>query len=327
MPIAQSIKDRVSRIKSGVPIERLIGMKFEVRGTSTREHSSLTIYPKSNTFYWFKQGYGGDHFDWLKHQHGMGFNEALQYLENMYLGIPQDIIHTVSERIADDKCEHAEQAPLSNGLNEEYKKNLKNSNELLEKLFDERGINSDVADRYSLGYCNNHWHRGPSWTIPTFGKDNELLTIRHRQWTAGIGDPRYLPERTGDGIHLFNSSMVDDETLLVEGEFKAIVCSETIMPTCAVSGCQSFKKEWIDEFCRRCKKCYIALDPDIKISNPFDPSKNNPHGMSWIKNLIEYGCDCRRVNLPDKPDDLIRKGGANLVVRAIKTAMPIRIKE
>jgi len=324
-----STRDRIDRIKNGVPIEKLIGARFTMKGSgkqlSTVEHSSLTIYTASNSFYWFKEGYGGDHFDWLKNQYGMPFGEALDYLEKMYVGLPVDVLTEVKQRMI-FVDEPIDSTPLPKSLPDKYHDNLKGSHTLIEKILEERGFDEDVVDRYNIGFCNNHWDKGPSWTIPITDDDGSLLTVRHRQWICSNQSPKYLPERKGDGNHLFNKAILDDKTMIVEGEFKAITCTERYMPTCAISGCQSFKDEWASFFVSKCKRAYIVLDGDVKVSNPFNEKENNPHGMSWIRTLVEHGCDCRLVQIEGKPDDLINIGGVRMLDRAVNNAKSIRIK-
>ena len=71
----------IEQIKEAIRIEDLIGQTHTVTGRgptlTTVEHDSLKIFTRTNSWYWYSIGKGGDVLDWYQHQHGCDLATAI----------------------------------------------------------------------------------------------------------------------------------------------------------------------------------------------------------------------------------------------------------
>lgn len=77
--------DSVALIKDTLSIVDLVGETFTVVKSgaavwTTHEHDSLKLWPKTQSWYWFSRGLGGDIFDWYQLIQRCNFREALEAL-------------------------------------------------------------------------------------------------------------------------------------------------------------------------------------------------------------------------------------------------------
>lgn len=77
----------IEQIKEAIRIEDLIAQTHTVTGRpptlTTTAHDSLKIFTKTNTWYWYSIGKGGDALDWYMHQHGCDLTTAIDELVRM----------------------------------------------------------------------------------------------------------------------------------------------------------------------------------------------------------------------------------------------------
>lgn len=160
------------------------------------------------------------------------------------------------------------------------------------------GMTVDTIAAYQLGWClrcPTDREGRSSFTIPVYGRDGELVNIRHRLEGASGGD-KYRPHVAGLGAQLFNSQFTNHpsgQIIITEGEKKSIILAQYDYPNVGIMGQRSFKREWID-WMSPFKTVYVALDPDATES------------ATKLADIING----RLVSLPVKADDFfIRYGG------------------
>lgn len=83
----------IERIKSAIPIETLIGQTYTVVPSgnvlTTKEHDSLTIYPRTNSWAWFSKPkvdgktVGGSTIKWVMHRDNCSYSKAIDTLSKM----------------------------------------------------------------------------------------------------------------------------------------------------------------------------------------------------------------------------------------------------
>lgn len=76
----------IEQVKEKTDLVGLVGQSYTVTGRaegltrSTVEHDSLVIWPKTQTWYWFSRGVGGDCLDWVQYVHGCSLGDAIALL-------------------------------------------------------------------------------------------------------------------------------------------------------------------------------------------------------------------------------------------------------
>ena len=170
--------------------------------------------------------------------------------------------------------------------------------EALEYWFGE-GVIEQSIEKYLLGWCarcpTDRQHRA-SYTIPIVNH-GRLENIRHR--LAGTDSDKYRPHMAGLGLQLFNADFLDDELreiIIVEGEKKSIILSQSGFPNVGITGKRAFRREWLQRF-DNLATVYVALDPDASAS---------AHKLAAL-----FGGRGRVVEMPCKVDDAIVKYGAS----------------
>jgi hypothetical protein len=185
-----------------------------------------------------------------------------------------------------------------------------------------RGVSLSMINEWKLGYKKNHWGLGESHVIPVLDGD-KVLTIRHRLYNPPNHIGKYLPERKGDKAQLFGWQCLAEETVIVEGEFKAIIMNSVGIPTVGIMGMGSFREEFDARFCETVKRAYIMLDP-VK-----DKAKGTETQQvikqKWVSRLVNLGVECMLCVVKDKPDDLIIANGIEDVFSAMEYAERIKV--
>ena len=182
------------------------------------------------------------------------------------------------------------------------------------EYWDSQGMTLQTIDDYLLGYCPRcptDSNGRASYTIPVmaFGK---LWNIRHRL-IGGDQHDKYRPHIAGLPAMLFNADNLasdGDSLLVVEGEKKSIIVSQTGFPNVGMMGKSGFKPEWVGKF-HRFSTVYVALDPDAE--------------AQAVQIAALFQGRGRIVSLPDKIDDLITRYGAthNDIEWFIKRGVPV----
>lgn len=181
------------------------------------------------------------------------------------------------------------------------------------------GIYDDAINQFMLGYCKScpTYRQSPSYTIPVFGYDNQLVNIRHRLVEPKSG--KYRPHMAGLGTHLFNAPILrrrHKRMMIMEGEKKSIVFSQHGWNAVGLMG-KSFKwrREWFDWLSPH-RRIIIALDPD---------AIDSAWRLGTLLARHDFH-DVRIADFPVKPDDAIVKEGAALddIEGILASARPVR---
>lgn len=165
-----------------------------------------------------------------------------------------------------------------------------------------QGLNDATIDRYKLGYCPAcpTFKDSPSHTIPITYK-NKLYNIRHRLIYPN-GSGKYRPEMAGLPSALFNADLLIEPgwmTILVEGEVKSMVLTQSGFDTIGVPGASSFQEKWAALF-EKCGVVFIAFDPGAKVG-----------AYRTAEMLQGVVGEVRICQVPVKPDDLLVKYGGS----------------
>lgn len=258
-------------------------------------HDSLQVTPSKGLWHWWKRGVGGDAIQWMTEIHGQTFYDAIRDLIGFSGG------RTFPQAPKAPLKPSAINPPYDMALVNRYHYDLLNNPNAL-AMIPKFGLSRSIVDEYLIGYKKDHWNMGESYVIPVLD-GQKILTIRHRMWNPSDRLGKYLPERKGDGAQLFGWDKITKETVIVEGEKKAMVLNSVGIPTVGIMGADSFKKEFDARFAAVCKTAYIMLDPG---NTPDELGViNHVAKIAWVKRLVEIGVDCRACWLPGKPDDMI----------------------
>jgi DNA primase len=271
----------------------------------TAEHSSLTIYPDTNTFNWFSRNFGGDIFKWLEKVHGISFERALDHLS----GNIQDF-KPLTER---PKIEVQQPDPLAQDLHLSYHRNLQMADRA---WWHEQGINDEGISRFFLGVgsvrlpVGSVWQSFKTYTIPVIER-GVLVDVRHRLAHPADHKDKYRPEGRGRGSHLFNRDILTPElgsVVVVAGEKKVIVLAQYGIPAISsTAGCKTWPAEWTTAL-QFCRSVYLCFDPG-----------EEAHAAKIAEQI---GDRAFTAKLTDKPDDLIINQGVAEFKRQVKLAVP-----
>lgn len=294
-------------LKRRIPIDELIEKSgyTVLRNTpngpwTTQQHSSLTIYPDTNTFNWFSQNFGGDIFKWMEKVHGMPFEVALAHLN----GKTVDFSYMVER----PKAPVTPIEPLPQDLHLRYHRNLLMADRA---WWHERGITDEGISRFFLGVARVHpiW-RQKTYTFPVIEK-GMLVDIRNRLANPENPGDKYRPEGRGRGSHLFNGDILTPElgsVVVVAGEAKVIVLSQEGIPAVSsTAGCKTWPTEWTTRL-QFCRSVYLCFDPG-----------EEAHAARIAEQI---GDRAFTATLTDKPDDLIIKQGVDEFKRQLRNAVP-----
>lgn len=260
-----------------------------------QDHPSLKINPEKGLWHWWSKGIGGDAIAWMTEIHQCSFCDAIREL----VGFGNGKIFPQMPKMP--KSPAVPNPPFEQKIVDRYHADLMKNQAAIAQL-PKFGLSLDLAREYRLGFKADHWGMGETFVIPVFD-GNRILTIRHRMWNPPDKLGKYLPERKGDGIQLFGWDKLAPETVIVEGEKKAMVMNAAGIPTVGIMGADSFGKSFDARFAATCKTAYIMLDPANAAGQL--GVINHAAKLGWIKRLTDLGVDCRACWLPAKPDDMI----------------------
>lgn len=184
------------------------------------------------------------------------------------------------------------------------------------QLYAQRGIKEDFWIMYwSLGFnpAKQVWYEGQGYlcqslTIPIFETlTRKALNIKHRLLNPPNPGDKYRPEIKGLPAALFVADLdkpLKGKTLLVEGEFKAMVsylCADD--PTMQVVGVPSKSPDldMLDKLAE-CEPVFVCLDPDAY------QVKGSEREPAISRLAAHLGNRARIIRLPGKIDDLINAG-------------------
>jgi len=171
--------------------------------------------------------------------------------------------------------------------------------ELAREYWYNEGIYDEAIEKFTLGYCHAcpTYPPSPSYTFPIVN-GGKLENIRHRLTKPG-GNGKYRPHRAGLGVSLYNADALkeaNERVLVVEGEKKTIVASQSGFPAVGICGKRSFNRKWMDGFAH-IGAVYVVLDPDAT--------------ESAQRLAAMFDGKARVVDMPCKIDDAIAKFGAS----------------
>jgi hypothetical protein len=181
-----------------------------------------------------------------------------------------------------------------------------------------QGIYERAMDNFVLGYCEKcpTCRQSPSYTIPVFGYNSELVNIRHRL-TDEVGG-KYRPHLAGLGSQLFGADVLKqapERVLILEGEKKAIVYRQHGFNAVGTMGkSYRWRQQWFDWF-EGTREIIVCLDPDAEA---------NAWNLGEL--FVRAGFRGARVaTFPVKPDEMIFRHGATIedVEAILNTARPV----
>ena len=169
-----------------------------------------------------------------------------------------------------------------------------------------RGITKEYADYWQLGfnpdYVVNGLYHSPALTIPLWQGDDTVANVKLRVLNPKTDDDRYRALfKVGTAFPFVAwQNQESDTCLIVEGEFKAMVCAEFLNQRYQVVGMPSKSpgQEVIDTVAKF-DKVVVCLDPDAAIEDA--------KGNSAKKRIIDMlpNKSISYADLPAKIDDMI----------------------
>jgi len=281
-----------------------MGYRFEGSGAYRRcvQHDSLVINVEKDLFFWNSMGVGGNAIQFLTKINKMNYRQAKEFLENItgesYVIKPKPYLEKKIVLPDWNKIKY-----LTKRANY-YHNNLLNDPNSIE-FWKSQGIDENSVNEFKLGRA----HECPtaynidSYTIP-YHKDGNIIDITHRLNTTSKN--KYRHELKGYSTYLFNSDrlkadnriMWPGDSLLIEGEKKAIVLHQNGFRVASISGANAWKDGFIKEFDKsNIDTIYVALDPGME-----EISEKLSH------KIRKLGKKAKSIFLPDKPDDMIING-------------------
>jgi hypothetical protein len=140
-----------------------------------------------------------------------------------------------------------------------YCAQLRAAPRLVAILHERRGLSDETIERYKIGFDSGRRR----YTLPVYDRSGELVNLRLYNPTAKGDNPKMLPFAVGYGTMLFNAEVLDgnDEVVLSEGEFDAIINCQYGIPTVThTGGAGSFQMSWAPAFAG--KHVFICFDDD-----------------------------------------------------------------
>ena len=224
----------------------------------------------------------GDVIDFYAAWHGVDLKTAIKELGGDSKPDPLAVIKAASERAEraekqlQESIAKAQQAitDLREARSWEKYHAMLDGNEEARNIWAARGIPQVWQDLWHLGYCDNfHVNTStgslvtPTLAMPIFGKDWELLNIRHRLLNPINPKDKYRPDRQGLPAQPFmtdpDKGMDADNFLIVEGEIKSMVTYITLdsskWQVLGVPG-----KTWFHKIADQLegKRVVVCFDPD-----------------------------------------------------------------
>lgn len=232
------------------------GAKFRLRRSRCPLHggdneSAFELYRGNGDDRWHCHTKCGDGnaIDFVMKWRGLSFIDACTYLGGEDTNPnPQYMAQQAADKAARAVAEMEAQLQKYQGvLNElrstqkwlEYHAHLDDSEGAAREMWAARGIGEYWQEYWQLGYNPmftaytrmGKWHT-PTLTIPIFGNNHEVLSIRHRLINPPDPTDKYRPERAGLKAAPFICDLEKgtdfERVLVVEGEIKAMVTYQTL---------------------------------------------------------------------------------------------------
>jgi hypothetical protein len=269
---------------------------------TTKEHDSLVLFSKTNSWYWYQQGVGGDVIAWVQHTQNVDFKSAIDWLlqrPNSLSPYGSVLINQVPRDVAPPSLSPSLPVRMHHDLG----------------IFDyewwfKKGVGEDAVRHFVNGVYQHPIH-GTCYSIPVT-EDGTLVNIRLRLAHAKRPADKYRPYDAGRGTHLFNCDILTEKikgVVVVAGEIKAEVLYQFDIPAVSpTAGCGHWRPEWCERL-RHCRTIYIAYDPGEEVAG--------------ARLAEEIGKRARFVTLPAKPDDFIIEKGEKAFRYHLRHALPI----
>lgn len=192
----------------------------------------------------------GNAIDFVMIWRGLNFVDACLYLGGEDKNIdPAHIAQQAADKAARAVAEMAEQLAKYQGVLDElrstqrwleYHAHLEDDDCAARGLWAKRGVPEYWQEYWQLGYNPlfsvytkaGQWHT-PTLTIPIYGDNHEVMSIRHRLLNPPNPTDKYRPERAGLKATPFicdleKGSSNFERVLVVEGEIKSMVTYQTL---------------------------------------------------------------------------------------------------
>lgn len=277
----------------------------------------------------------GDALDFVKAYMNVDFVKACEYLGGKDVD-PAEIRALAQVRaaaaaeelkLAQERMARALEDLKCSKCWEDYHNNLDKFNK--RGLWEQRGIPRDLQEFWQLGYDPEFklWKKNeetgifeafwttPTLSIPVFGLNWELNTVRHRLLNPPEDSSKYRPERADLGAFPFIADPDNcggGEVLFVEGEIKAgvtwKVAERTDLQVIGIPGKKSL--ECITPYIGLWDRAYVCLDPDA-----------DAKAVELAKML---GAKARMMRIGMKIDDAMNEG--YLDKRGLQSLMNTAVK-
>lgn len=233
----------VRQLISRVPIDKLIGETFRLRGVNRWrrgiEHDSLVVDLEKNIFYWNSLGVRGDALDWLTKIQGLSYRDALETLQR-FSGLP---FTSILDKIDEPTPLYPKLLDVFFELGKHYR-----------KYWYKRGYTDATIDYFKLGYT------GKAFVIPII-VDGKLMNFLCR--IGCEGNKRIWSWSSGRPAYPYN---VDNHkskyVFLTEGPTDVIALHQIGLPAISrTGGLSTWKKEW-NKHIIKFNVVYILYDND-----------------------------------------------------------------
>ena len=341
----------VTRIKQEVSLVRLA----EAKGFTLKPHGkdyaihcpfhpddktpSLIITPSVNLFHYPTCGAKSSPIDWVMRTEGVSTHHTLELLANdlphlaadtIKNGEPKIIKHNTQQKLPSVLADSADHQTALRQVIDYYHETLKQSPEALEYL-ENRGLkNSELIDRFKLGYANRtlayrlpqrnrqagaeirgqlqdigilrdtgHEHFNGCLVVPVMDDNGVITEVYGRKLLGnrlrkGTAQHLYLPGKH-EGVWNIEAFKSHNEIVLCEAliDTMTLWCAGFRNVT-ASYGTAGFTDDHLQAFIRyEVERVLIAYDRD---------EAGNQAAEKLAKKLMEHGIDCFRVLLPKGMD-------------------------
>lgn len=279
------MNDIKERIREANPIAEVVGEKIQLRQASNQfvglcifhkdqSKPNLYVYPKTESFYCFACGAGGDVFSFVMRSQNLQFIDAMKFLADKK-SIPFSLNGFNSE--AEERNREIEDA--LRGAVVLYHKALPPE---VRQYLKSRTLTDETIDRYLIGFCGGNSifqskrevlieagllrENGQEYfegyiTFPNFYR-GKVVYISGRAHPDK--DPLKLkPFKNKLPLeHLFNEDALrEKEVIICEGEIDTMTLLQNGFNATGVLGATSFKEEWAQKFLK-VERVYLSFDGD-----------------------------------------------------------------
>jgi DNA primase len=339
--MARIPEQEIERLKSSVNLVTLVeasGLVLERRGADLvglcpfheDRDPSLVITPDKNLWHCFGCNQGGSVIDWTMKLKGISFRHAVEILRNdpsLITAQGKAVKVTRNIRLPAPFAFDAEDQELLNRVIDFYHDTLKNSPEALAYL-EKRGLkNSEMVERFKLGFANRtlglrlpikiykagklirgrlqtlglyresgHEHFTGCLVIPIFDEHGNVCEVYGRKITEGVKPPLhlYLPG-PHQGVWNIEALKASKEIIVCEALIDALTfwCAGYRNVT-ASYGVNGFTDDHLAAFKKYgTEKVLIAYDRD---------EAGEMGARTLADQLLKEGIDCYRLHFPKNAD-------------------------